>query len=384
MTGPGLFLRLYLANWPRKQVALALVVGLTAALAAVESRSAFAQQRDAEDRRPPWTERIELGGLFYLSYQDGNDGGNDYSRWRIKRGHIDLRADLLPALRARFTTDVKHDATGEISSRVKFAYAEFYRELVGLLRQVWLELGQVRLPWIYFEESVYRYRLQDGTFMDRLGLASSADRGLTFGGLIGPELPLRYQERVSPRLPGRWGSFALGVYEGGGFTVSEENTNKVAQARLSVRPLPAVAPGLQFSTLAVHGRGNTEDAPIWRLGAFMVSLEAPRVVVTAQATTHRGNPAGDYIDDEGEPLEGEGWSFFSELKLAETWSVIARQDAYDPDRSRGRDSWHRTILGLARHLGRSNMILLDWEQRTSSATAGPDDERLQLTLQLTI
>jgi hypothetical protein len=342
---------------------------------------AFAQ---AEEKASARTDRIDLGGLFYLSYQDGEAGGEEYSRWRIKRGHVDVRADVLPYLKARFTTDVKHDPDGEITLRVKFAYGEFHVARLGPIRQAWLEVGQVRLPWIFFEESIYRYRLQDGTFMDRLGLTSSADRGLTIGGFFGPELQVTSRDHVNLRHPGRWGSFALGVYDGGGFTADEENTNKVFQGRLTVRPLPDHLPGFQLSSLTVRGRGNSAASPPLALDAIMLSFETSRCIVTAQGMQSDGNPAGTAIDDQGDSLHGEGWSLFAEWKLSREWSLIARQDIYDPDTENSHDSWHRTIGGVARHLGRDNMLLLDWERRTHSDAFEANDERLQLTLQLTI
>jgi hypothetical protein len=344
-----------------------------------------ARAQDAGEARPAWTDRIDLGGLLYLSYQTGEEDGEDFSRWRVKRGHVDLRAELLPYLRARVTTDVKHDPDGDLTVRVKYAYGEFHADPLGPIRQAWLEVGQVRLPWIFFEESIYRYRLQDGTFMDRLGLAHSADRGLTIGGLLGPELPHDYRERVNSKHAGRWGSFALGLYDGGGFTADEMNTDKVFKGRLTVRPLPTRIPGLQISPFVVRGHGNTDASPPWELDAIMLSFETPRVVLTAQGMQHEGNPAGTAIDDRGDSLHGHGWSLFTELKLDKKWSLIARRDDYDSDEDPSRDASERTtIAGVARHLGHGNMLLLDWQHVTYAAEAEPDDRRLQVTLQLTI
>jgi hypothetical protein len=247
-----------------------------------------------------------------------------------------------------------------------------------------LEVGQVRLPWIFFEESIYRYRLQDGTFMDRLGLTSSADRGLTFGGLLGAHLPETYRDSVNPRLPGRWGSFAVGVYDGGGFKANEENTNKVIQGRLSLRPFANSIPGLQISSLVVRGRGNSDAAPQWELTALMLSWETSHLVATAQALEREGDPGSLAVDEAGTALCGEGWSLFAEWKLSRLWSLIGRQDAFDPDVRVPRDSWHRTIAGIARHLGGGNLILLDWERRVPVDGTRLGDDRLQITLQMTL
>jgi hypothetical protein len=329
----------------------------------------------------PWTERIRLGGLFYFSYQHGESGGENFSEWRIKRGHLDVRASVLPYLEGRFTTDVKHDPDDDLTVRVKYAFARFTLGRAGFLRKTFLEVGQVRRPWIFFEESFYRYRLQDGTFMDRQGLTTSADRGVTYGGLLGRTLPDRVRERLGSHHRGRWGSFAFGVYDGGGFKESEANTNKVVSARVTVRPLPQWLPGVRLSSLTSRGRGNTEEAPRWALDALMLSWESKRFIVTAQTLDRRGNPAGTATTDAGESLHGEGWSLFGELKLTEEWSLIGRSDAFDPDRRQPGDTRRRTIAGIARHMGNRNMVLLDWERQTV-ASRPRDDERLQATLQM--
>jgi hypothetical protein len=176
----------------------------------------------------------------------------------------------------------------------------------------------------------------------------------------------------------------VGIYDGGGFKEDEHNTNKVLQGRLSLRPFPSGLPGLQISSFAVRGRGNSGAAPEWRLDALMLSWETPRVVATAQAFERKGDPGGLAVDDAGNSLCGEGWSLFAEWKLSRMWSVICRQDAFDPDVRVPRDAWHRSIAGVARHLGDGQRILLDWERRVPVDETIPEDRRLQLTLQMTL
>lgn len=374
------FLSLMLAIWPnnRKWTSVRCLACALIALATLSATHAQQETKSPPEQTPP----VRVGGLFYLSYQDFGGASTDLSKFVLKRGHIDVLADPLPHLFARLTTDAKHDADGEFGIRIKYAFGRFHTEQLGPVTEPFIEFGQVRLPWIYFEESIYRYRSQDGTFMDRLGLTSSADRGFTIGGLLGGKMPASYCEQVNPRIAGRRGSFAAGIYNGGGFTETEENDNKVWQARLTLRPMPELLPGLQVSGLRARGAGNTRAAPAWQLDAAMLSYETRWVVATAQRIKRVGNPRGSETDDSGRALEGEGWSLFVEAKVDPRWSLIARRDAFDPCLAQGRDSWQRWIAGLAYHLGKNNHILGDWERKTYAVSGRSAESRLQLTLQL--
>jgi len=73
--------------------------------------------------------------------------------------------------------------------------------------------------------------------------------------------------------PGRYGSFSLGIYNGGGYHAKEKNQNKVLEGRLTLRPLPAALPGLQLSYFGLVGKGNQAAEPHWNAHLGMVSYE---------------------------------------------------------------------------------------------------------------
>ncbi len=84
----------------------------------------------------------------------------------------------------------------------------------------------------------------------RVGLISSADVGIAVGTMFGGEMPADHQRTVSSAFPGRYASFVIGVYNGGGYAASEQNANKPLEDRAWVPPLPDTAPGLEVSTSA--------------------------------------------------------------------------------------------------------------------------------------
>lgn len=332
---------------------------------------------------PPTLPQVKIGALWYLSYQDGSTGGADYSKFVIKRGYINVEAKVRPWLSARITPDTTLDSSGDIKVRVKYAYAKFAAPDVGFLTKPELEVGVVHMPWLDFEEHINNYRMQDTMFMERNGLFNSADDGLTFMALLGGTLPEGYQQSVSKAYPGRWGSLALGVYNGGGYHAAEKNTNKALEARLTLRPLPDLAPGLQLSYFGVRGKGNTESEPDWKVDALMASFEHRRYVLTATVTDAVGNQKGDALDRAGRALRRDGWSLFAEAKLSKTWGLIGRYDRFDPDKEAADDASTRSIAGVVCHLGGGNDLVLDYDRVSFDRAGKRDDDRIQLTLQVT-
>jgi len=346
------------------------------AAVAISGRTAGAQQT------APSYPQVSVGGLWYLSYQDGEQNGADFSRFVIKRGYINVEAKILSFLAGRITPDTTQDSTGDVKVRLKYAYAKLTGRNVGFITKPELEFGIVHMAWLDFEERVNRYRLQDTMFMERVGLFNSADFGFTATGLLGGTLPEEYQSRVTPDYPGRYGSFALGMYNGGGYHAREQNENKVLEGRLTVRPLPDIGPGFQISYLGIVGKGNTALEPDFNVSAVMASYQSARVVLTGTWMTAAGNQSGDALAADGSALERDGWSVFGEGKVSPRWGVIARYDRFDPDRNTADDVQKRTIVGIVYHLGRGNELVLDYDRLVFDQAGRPADDRVQLTVQV--
>jgi len=326
--------------------------------------------------------RVSVGGLWYLSYQDGEKSDVRSSQFLVKRGYINVEAKILGYLSGRITPDVTQDSTGDVKVRLKYAYAKLSGKPLGFIHHPEVEFGIAHTPWLEFEERVNVYRMQDTLFMERNGLFNSADFGVTAMGLFGEALPEDYQKKVTPDFPGRYGSFAVGVYNGGGYHAAERNTNKALEGRLSVRPLPDVLPGFQVSYFGVTGKGNTPDRPDWDVNAVMASYEAERFVLTGTWVDATGNQQGNALSANGRSLDRTGWSIFAEGKLNRGFRVIARHDRWDPDRDSAADEEKRTILGLGYVLLRGNVLLIDYERLDFDRPGRPADQRFQATLQV--
>ena len=336
---------------------------------------------------------FKFGLLWYLSYQNGEENnGTNFSRFAIKRGYLTVQKEFMPWFSARMTTDVtqvKDEAKdsngkvynnydGSIAVRIKYAYGQFNLPDIAFLTKPFIEVGVVHMPWLDYEEHVNWYRCQDTMFIERNDTFNSADIGVTFVSLLGGTMPEDYQKKVNKYYPGHYGSMSLGIYNGGGYHAAEKNENKVLEGRLTIRPLPDIIPGLQFSYFGTTGNGNKDTKPDWRTNLGFVSFEHEYVVLTGQYYWGKGNQKGADENDK------DGYSFFAEVKPHKKFSIIGRYDRFDPNTDADNDDNSRYIIGAAYHLDKQhkNMIVLDYDTVNYEQSGKKDDKRVQLTLQV--
>ena len=200
---------------------------------------------------------------------------------------------------------------------MKFLYGQFNIPDVAFLTKPFVEAGIVHMPWLDYEEHINLYRLQDTMFVERNGLFNAADFGVTFASLLGGTIDEDYQKKVSPFYPGRYGSTAFGIYNGGGYTASEKNKNKVLEGRISIRPLPDIVPGLQLTYFGLTGKGNKDTKPDWKINLGFVSYEHEYFALTGQYYRGKGSQSGS---DENSK---KGYSILYRAKTHETDAVLS-------------------------------------------------------------
>jgi len=340
---------------------------------------------------------VQIGGLWYISYQHGDSYRGSpgqtaaYDHFRIKRGYINIRANPQPWLELRITPDLTQDAGGDLKVRLKYLYAKFKGKGNRIFGKPYVEVGVAHMPWLDFEERINRFRMQDTMFMERNGLFNSADIGFTAGSDFGPELPEDYRNNVNSSYAGRYGSWQLGVYNGGGYHAAERNRNKVIEARGTLRPLPDRLPGLQFSLFGIHGKGNLPEPeppaglPDYDVLAGMVSYEHRYVVLAGQWYAGEGNAAGTAVSPAGFSRPQAGSSYFAEVRFTRkrNLSIIARYDRFDTDADDPQsDLLERVIVGFAWQMFRNNYWVVDYDRLSHRQSGIPDEDRLQVTLQI--
>ena len=294
----------------------ALVICLSlAAVAAAQLPQDPAPAPAAPEATPePAYPIVRVGVLSYLQYGAELENRDGYNAFDITRGYLNINAQVSKRVRFRFTPDIRRisdsSLAGSLIVRLKYAFAQI--DSVG--PGDWIRLGAQPTPWIDFEQTINRYRVQGTMFAEREGLIpGSGDIGVSYLG----------------QLPGGYGEFHAGVFNGEGYTQPEVNKYKSFQGRLTVRPVPnggTLVRGVRVSGFITAG-WYTADRPR-NLGIVMASFEHPNLAVTIEGLKALENPPGPVPRD----TERSGWSVFAEPRQGQSGLAgIFRYDSYDPD-----------------------------------------------------
>jgi hypothetical protein len=273
---------------------------------------------------------IRVGVLSYLQYDAELENRSGYNAFDVTRTYLNINAQVSTNVRFRFTPDIRRvndgSMAGSLVVRVKYAFAQI--DNVG--PRSWIRLGAHQTPWLDFEESVNRYRVQGTMFAEREGLIpGSSDFGASY----------------FAQLPAGYGEFHAGVFNGEGYTQPEANKYKSVQGRLTVRPLPnggTIAKAFRVSGFFNAG-WYAADRPR-RLGIVMGSFEHPHLVATIEGLKATENPTGLVSSD----IDRTGWSVFLEPRQGPAGLAgIFRYDSFDPDRDVSGIEQNRVIAGGA-------------------------------------
>jgi len=414
------FFRAEKKGQPKRRPWPALGILVLSLLAAVP---AWAQEDDAAKAVVKALEGVKLGILGYVDYSAGEMGLTDnrhqpYNKFSLTRGYLTVTKDVQPWLRMRLTTDIMQEtkdttasSTGSYLLRLKYGYGELRPKDLGPFTQVKAEIGMGHIPWLDFEESVNPYRCQGTMAVERAGVFNSADLGASLRSNLGGKLEDAEKNTGDKNYDGKFGSWHLGVFNGGGYSAEELNQNKVVEGRLSLRPLPSVLPGLQLSYFWLNGEGNQikgnvlngttlTEIPNYTVNLGMVSYEHPAVTLTGQYFSTQGNAQGDWIAPKGKTLDTNGYSGFARVSAPgakNKLSLFGRYDRFNPDAHKqysDQAAFTMWFAGLAYDLSKGNLILVDYEATDFQKDSGGkgalpkadnklgDDTKVQVVYQL--
>jgi hypothetical protein len=273
---------------------------------------------------------VRVGVLSYVQYDAELENRDGYNVFDLTRGYININGQLSKNVRFRVTPDVRRatsDSTlaGSLIFRVKYAFVELDNLKTA---RSWIRFGAHQTPWLDFEESINRYRVQGTMFSERDNLIpGSSDFG------VGYFTPL-----------GKYIDIQTGVYNGEGYAQTDLSKHKSIQGRLTLRPFAGsgIANGFRLSGF-FSGGWYAADRPR-QLGIVMGSFEQTHLVTTLQylKATESPNPTAP------RDIPRSGASGFIEIRQGmQGWAGLARVDHFDPDRALANNSQQRIIAGGA-------------------------------------
>jgi hypothetical protein len=353
---------------------------------------------------------LKVGMLAYIDYSYGdepesNNGESSLNRFKLTRGYLTIKKEILPWFHTRITIDTHEDNEEDWKMRLKYLYAELRPPDFGFLTNMKSEIGMGHIPWLDFEEHINPYRCQGTMAIERAGTFNSADLGVSLRGNFAGRLEQAEEKTGGHHYDGRYGGWHLGVYNGPGYHETEENTNKVIEGRVTLRPLPDVIPGLQLSYFGLYGEGDNDtnsdgEYPDYEVNLGMLSYQNPWLILTGQYFLTEGNSKGSWVDAQGDALDTKGYSMFGNVKLPildRKLSVFARYDHFDQDEDGAIASdadYDMYIGGLAYDIYKGNLVMLTYETTDYGRDAGKkghipapdnnlgDDQKVQVVLQV--
>lgn len=342
-----------------------------------------------EKRIAQFLESSQLSTQLFLGFHYITSANQTTNEFVIKRGYLNFRKNINPYLSGRITPDItidqEGDGEGDVEMRLKYCFMEMkHPESIGFLTNPSILVGQVYTPWIEFEEKINVYRVEGAHFLDRIKQISSADFGVTVTSLIGGKMDEDFQKRINKSHAGKYGSFAFGVYNGGGYHSLEKNCNKTLQGRLSIRPLPKYIPGFQVSVAGLMGKGNIAESPDWRMISGFLSYEHEFFVLTGQVYSATGDHQGSLIDNiTMDPYKNKGHSIFTEVKLfKKKVSMVGRWDYWEISKTNLFAS-SRYIAGVAYHISGRNKVMVNYNfLDNNSSHTKPDDKAIEIMFEL--
>jgi hypothetical protein len=268
--------------------------------------------------------RVTFGIVTFLQYDVELHERDLYNAFDVTRGYLDVTGRLSDRIQVRFTTDVRptRDASLDENLTARLEYA--YLQAQWTASRTFM-FGMQETPWLTFEESINRYRVQGKMFTERENLIPGpSDLG---AGLV--------YKRTNFEVHG-------GVYNGEGFGRAEIDKYKSVQGRgtFTVWSTDAGQSRARLSGFYSYG-WYAKDRPR-NVGIVMASYESPHAVVTAQYLSATDNPF--VVTD----IERQGFSFFGEARMGKTgWAGLGRVDFFNPDAEREGDNERRYIFGGA-------------------------------------
>jgi hypothetical protein len=362
---------------------------------------AAAAAASADDPKPAASPKtaesygIKLGSTIFtdFTYQeapkvlDGDKNPVHKSEFEVRRAYINVVGTFSDLFTVRVTPDIATrlstastglpaDAKvatsfdGSLVFRLKYAYGQVNLDRAGSwAKGAFVRLGQQPTPYFDAIEGIYRYRFQGTTFVERTGLLSSSDVGLT----------------ARAGVPGGYGDVHLGVYNGDTYTKGEANGQKAFQARASARPFPrhAFLKGARLHAFYDH------DSPV--AGGMR-----ERFVATFTFEHARANLGFDYLSAEDRAsglasattVESRGYSVWVTPRTAFGLEALFRYDHFEPNRATG-GAKRETIAGVAywipvRKAPLTATLLLDYDGIAyDEALSKPDERRWELKALLT-
>jgi hypothetical protein len=341
----------------------------------------FAKPKEAP--KPPDSFSVKVGGTIFTDFTytaapsitDAEGNSVKKSEFDVRRAYINVTGNISDLITFRITPDVTSriattgtglpsgakvstNLDGSLAVRLKYAFGQFNLDK-PISKGSWVRFGQQQTPYVDFIDSIYRYRFQGTSFVDRETFLSSSDVGLS--------------ARLA--LPDDYGDIHLGYYNGDTYSKAEANDQKAFQIRASLRPLPKAKElkGLRLTAFYDHDAPVKDGARTRFVGA--VSFEHTYLNVGFEYLSAKDKASGTKPAE----VKANGWSLWATPRTKVGLEGLLRFDSLKPNKDVDAKK-NRTLIGAAYWFkvpksGLATALLADYEQVTYDTTLNKPKER---------
>lgn len=158
---------------------------------------------------------IKTSGKVFFDYsKHSTTGAADTTGGTISRTYITAEKKINRVWSAKVTLDSSYDGATGKSNNVFLKKAQ----LTGKFSQARVRLGMIDTPWVGYEDKMNKHRYISKSFVDRLGLAASADAGIGVQGKFNIV------------------SYDIASLNGAGYSDTKVTAKTDLEARFSVKP----------------------------------------------------------------------------------------------------------------------------------------------------
>lgn len=302
--------------------------------------------------------QVIVSGVGYLQYAyQLKDTANHVNNFDVTRAYVNLIGRFAGGVGARVTLDVNRPAgDNSLRYRLKYAFATYTPTASPLT----FKLGMIHTPWVDFEETLWEYRMQGTTALDRNGYLTSSDLGVGVDGKWGPD-------KVNMQV-----AFVNGESYSGG----PGDQRKDVEGRVSVRLLgtddSSRVGGLRISGYGGYGKPTTGGQRNRFLG--MLSYKTKQITLAGELATTKDSVTGTPTPS----VTGRVITAFGVYKVPNSKiGLIARVDIVDPNTSAASDKQTRIIGGVSYQLSPNLRLLLDIDNLSYEGTPTPAQEAVR-------
>jgi len=297
---------------------------------------------------------LSLSGKFWPYYQytlapeslagKPNAGQNKFD---LDRAYFGVAGDLDKHFGGKVNFDLARMADGYFHVVVKSAYFEHR----GLFTGLKLQVGQHDLPWVGFEEKLWKFRYVGKTLADQAGKLTSTDLGIS----------------ALYDFPSGYGGVHLALVNGNGWKAAEANKFKDLHGRLTIVPAPKseALKGLKLSGFYAAGQ-SADDVKYTRgIGNFGYGYDFLSLGGTyLMASDDSKDTLGVVTTVKSSGLSFYGAFDFGKLAKAGAWGLFGKYDGFDPNTDKDGDKWTMLTAGLFWNATKDVSVGVNFKQKS--------------------